>query len=99
MNTVSEVIEYLRKKDYVNSFDVSDSKIFCKETDERFLPCNLAIDEVYRFEGDSNPDDMSVIYAITADSGTRGIILDAYGTYSDTEISEFIKDIPMKLRM
>jgi hypothetical protein len=44
---LSEVIEYLRKKNYVNSFDVSESKIFCKETGENFLPSNLTIDEVH----------------------------------------------------
>lgn len=39
---------------------------------------------------------MSVIYAITANSGTKGIIIDAFGTYSNPKISEFIRNVPIK---
>ena len=60
------------------------------------IPGDLMIEKTERYEGDSNPDDMSIIYAITSESGTKGILLDAYGTYANPQISEFIKDVPIK---
>jgi hypothetical protein len=96
LSTITEVIEYLRNKDYVNNFEIHDGNLTCKETGESFTPGEMIIDEIHRFEGDSNPDDMSIIYALTAISGTRGVIIDAFGTYSDPEISEFIKKVSVK---
>lgn len=73
---------------------MKNDRLICKETGEKFIEEELIIDKFYRFEGDSNPDDMSVLYAMTAISGTKGIIIDAFGTYSDSEISAFIKNVP-----
>lgn len=55
----------------------------------------LVIKEHYRFEGPSNPDDMSVAYAIACEGGEKGVLVDAYGTYSSRRVAEFIRDIPI----
>jgi hypothetical protein len=47
----------------------------------------------YRFEGISNPDDMSILYAIETSDGRRGTLVDAYGFYSDDETGEFINQV------
>lgn len=91
MKTITEVIARLREKHYIHDFEVSHSKLMCKETGECFGADDVKIDKTFRFEGDSNPDDMSVLFAISANSGTRGILIDAYGVYSNTDVSDFIK--------
>lgn len=96
MSTVTEIIQRLRDRHYIHDFEVSQGRVVSKETNEDFHPQDLLIERVYRFEGDSNPDDMSVIYGVTAPSGTMGIIMDAYGTYADPAISKVIKQIPVK---
>ena len=58
-----------------------------------FRPEDLIINEEFRFEGESNPDDMSILYAIEASDGTKGAVIDAYGTYSDNELGEFMKGV------
>ncbi len=93
MKTVIEVIARLREKHYIHDFEVSHGKLMCKETEECFGSDDVKIDKTYRFEGDSNPDDMSVLFAITANSGTQGVLIDAYGVYSSTEVSDFIKQV------
>ena len=50
--------------------------------------------EVYRFEGMSDPDDNAVVYALEAADGTKGVIVDAYGTYAqnlDFELAEKLR--------
>ena len=96
MNTITDIINELRAKKYTRDFIIENDLLKCKETDESFAPNELIIEEIHRFEGDSNPDDMSIIYAINTISGTRGLIIDAYGTYSNPQISAFIKDVPVR---
>jgi hypothetical protein len=50
----------------------------------------LTIVEHHRFEGSSDPDDLSVCYALETQDGTRGILVDAYGVYANPEVSEFL---------
>jgi hypothetical protein len=96
MKTLTETIDKFRSKEFIYDFYIKEGKLRSDETKESFVPEDLIIERTGRYEGDSNPDDMSIIYAITSESGTKGILLDAYGTYADPQISEFIKDVPIK---
>jgi len=97
MNTLVEVLQKLRKQGYLCDFLLNRGKIYCKDTNENFSPDELLVDKVYRFEGESNPDDMSVLYAMKSLNGTKGVIIDAYGTYEDTGIGEFMKKVKMNM--
>jgi hypothetical protein len=64
-------------------------------------PADLEIIKVFRFEENTDPGDMCVLYLIRAkESGLTGYSLDAYGTYSNHENEEgydnFIRMIPEK---
>jgi hypothetical protein len=50
----------------------------------------VVIRKVARFEGVSDPDDMSVIYAIESRGGLRGTLVDAFGVYSDPAVGDFV---------
>jgi hypothetical protein len=47
----------------------------------------------FRFEGITNPDDMSILYAIETTDGEKGILIDAYGLYADDDTGEFMKEV------
>lgn len=96
IRTLVESIEEFRKKEYTEDFIVENDLLKCKETGESFWPEDVKIESTERYEGDSNPDDMSIIYAISSSSGTKGILIDAYGVYADLSISEFIKNVPVE---
>jgi hypothetical protein len=51
---------------------------------------------IYRYEGDSNPDDSAIVYAITSKSGSRGMLLDSYGAYADPKVTALISEIPVR---
>jgi len=46
-----------------------------------------------REEGRSDPDDMAIACAIETTSGVRGILVDAFGVYSDPTTSAVLKDV------
>jgi hypothetical protein len=57
-------------------------------------PVDFEIDEFYRFEGDSDPGDEMVVYAISSKKhNLKGILVNAFGPYSDSGSSEVIKKL------
>src|ERR1041384_4783128 len=93
MKSLSEMLKILHEKGYIHDFEMTDEGLKCRETDESFNPEDVVIEKVYRFEGDSDPADMSVLYGIASKSGTKGTLIDAFGTYDDVNISEFLKNV------
>ena len=93
--TVSEAITYLVGQGYSSNFEISKNQARCLETDICYSPNDLSIVAYHRFEGTSSAGDMSALYVIECKDGTKGCLLDAYGTYSNLEFSEFITQVPL----
>jgi hypothetical protein len=51
----------------------------------------LTIVEHHRFEGMSDPDDSSVVYALEASNGLKGLLVDAYGAYANWKTGALLK--------
>lgn len=95
MLTSTEIIDKFRDKEYIHDFEIKNNIMTSADTNEAFKPEEIKIEKTERYEDESNPDHMSNMYAITAASGTKGILTDAYGTYEGEEITEFIKNVPV----
>jgi hypothetical protein len=70
----------------------------CRETGENFQPEDLVIIQTYRFEGESDPGDMTIVFSMEAKSGTKGLCVDAFGTNASRSLGEFIKQVPIQER-
>jgi len=92
MPTLVKILEQLKEKGYTADFILTAEGLLSKNSNEVFKSFDLVIDKVYRFEGDSSADDMSVMYAISSGM-TKGVLIDAYGTYENEELAEFIKNV------
>ena len=100
MTTVSSVLEQLRLKKYDNEFQMIPEG-FTPGNNKYYNPEDLKIIRTYRFEGESDPSDSSIIYLIEANDGLIGYSLDAYGVYSDHAddgYDDFIRKIPVDER-
>ena len=82
--TLSEAITALVTRGYANDFNLHPDWIECAPLNVKFKPEEFHIDEVHRFEGMTNPDDSSVLYAISSTSGIKGLLVDAYGVYAES---------------
>lgn len=89
--TLTEAINDLKTKGYVNDFNQNGAHLSCPNVNKDFKPADFTITATYRFEGMSNPGDNSVLYAITANDGTKGMLVDAYGVYADSLSEEMIE--------
>ena len=58
-------------------FNLAENSIICN--DGTFNPDELEIVEIHRFEGDTDPADEAVVYAIESTSGLKGVLINGYG--------------------
>lgn len=83
----------LRRRGFTTDLEFRDGALHETATGRRFRPEELAIVEHHRFEGESDPEDMSVVYAIESDDGARGIVMDAFGAYADPKLAAFLEKV------
>ena len=74
----------LKKRGYTEDLNLKPTCIECPTQNLMLHPEDFTIDEFYRFEGMSNPSDNSIVYAISSKAGIKGVLVDAYGVYSDS---------------
>src|SRR5690606_19285583 len=101
MSTLSKVMEKLAQKGYDQELRITRKGGELQATGEVFKPEDLLIVRVFRFEGVSDPADMSVLYAVELAGGKKGYMLDAFGTYSDYDtdvFAKFIRQVPVDER-
>ena len=91
-----EAIRDLKARGFTANFEYVRKAFRDVNSGNTFAANELAIVEHHRFEGISDPDDMSVIYAVESQSGIKGIIVDAFGTYAGAELGKFLEKVPMR---
>lgn len=95
--TVSQTLNMLRLDyGYEEDFNLLDEKLKTPGEREEFLSQNFVVDEVYRFEGPSNPGDEATIYAITTSKGRKGVLLDGYNYTSGQVSEELLQKLDLK---
>ena len=96
LTTLSTVLEKLRLKQQDKEF-VMTKKGFGTDA-KTYRADELVIIKTYRFEGDSDPADSSILYLIEANDGLIGYSIDAYGAYTNHDDEEgyddFLRNIP-----
>ena len=89
--TLTGAINGLKQRGYKLDFNLKENCIICE--DEEFHPEDFEISEVYRFEGDTDPADEAVVYAIESKKGQKGILVNAFGIYADPMSDSLIKKL------
>ncbi|MFZ6023328.1 MAG: phosphoribosylpyrophosphate synthetase [Bacteroidota bacterium] len=86
-----EAINDLKASGYDTDFNLAFDQIKCSATGTCLLPSQFDIVAHHRFEGDTDPSNSSVIYVIEShDQQMKGILISAYGVYSDPVSDEMI---------
>lgn len=95
-DTVVDALTGLKARGYTVNFNIAFNKIICSEKKTCLNPGEFEIVEVHRFEGNSNPADEDVVYAVESLTGDiKGVITSAFGLYADPASSEMIRKLSM----
>ena len=97
-DTVTGALQDLKLRGFTIDFNIAFDKIICSKNETILNPHEFEIVEVYRFEGDSNPDDEDVVYAIESKDGKlKGSMTSAYGTYAYPISNEMIQKLAIHI--
>lgn len=92
--TLSETINGLIELGYNHDFNVSEECLVCHQNNITLSSDEFQIDKVYRFEGESNPDDQSILYAISSPKfNIKGVLVNGYGISSDEATSKLVEKL------
>jgi hypothetical protein len=92
-DTVSEAINDLKERGYTLDFNLETDKVVCNALPLELKPDEFEITETYRFEGESNPDDEAIVYAIESKHGHKGVLVNGFGPSADTVSNEIVKKL------
>ncbi|RYZ22214.1 MAG: phosphoribosylpyrophosphate synthetase [Sphingobacteriales bacterium] len=92
--TLSETIDGLIESGYTLDFNIRQESLVCNRTNIMFSPEEFQIDKVYRFEGATDPDDESIVYAISSlNSDVKGVLVNGYGISADPATSKLVEKL------
>ena len=93
LTTQVKVEARLNEEGFTKDFRVSEGRLLSYDNDKSYGPEEVKIIDFYRFEGETNPDDMAILYAIECNDGTKGTISNSYGPLADTDIDAFLVQV------
>lgn len=96
MTDMQKCMNRLESEGYTEQYRVESDRLVSVSDDDnnrRYKPEEITAVNFFRFEGISNPDDMSILYAIETSDGHKGTLVDAYGVYSDDQTGEFFQNV------
>lgn len=94
--SMTEALKGLKARGFTTNFEFLNNAFCAVDSGRTFKAEELSIREHHRFEGVSDPDDESIVYAIESNEGLCGTIADAYGVYANPELEAFMEKVKMR---
>ncbi len=92
--TLSEAINDLQQQGYTTDFNIEFDGIKCKATGKCLNPSEFEVTSYHRFDGMSDPDDDVILYVVEAkDKSMKGLLVKAYGAYSEGVSAEILSKL------
>ena len=90
--TVTAAVQLLESKGYQSEFLLGEHGFGCRSCEQVHAPDQLILDDTYRFEGDSDPGDESIVIGVRCPvCGAMGIVVSAYGPPAESQLIELMK--------
>ena len=90
-DTVTEALAGLKKRGFDLDFNLQENCLVCQGN--RFDVNDFEIVETYRFEGNTDPSDEAIVYAIKSKKGEKGVLVNGYGISADAMSSDMVKKL------
>ena len=90
-DTVTEAVSGLKKRGFDLDFNLGENCLVCHG--DKFNINDFEIVEFYRFEGNSDPSDEAVVYAIESKNGKKGVLVSGYGISAEGMSAEMARKL------
>lgn len=92
-NTLADATTELKKRGFTANFKVDENEKLTDSEGNQFDPSDVTLIEFHRFEGISNPADSTIIYAVEAENGEKGTVVDSFGADASEVTSDFMNKV------
>ena len=94
-DTLSTAIDALTKEGFTEDFKAEENCIRALYSNNKYQPEDLKIVNTFRFEGMTNPEDETVLFAIVAPAGLKGTLVMSYSAvhFQNVELIKQIKEM------
>ncbi len=86
---MSVALSELGKKGYTTDFNLQEDRI--KNSPEEF-----EIEEIYRYEGDTDPGDEVTVYGIKSSNGEQGVFVAGFGAYTEKSAAKALHNMSIR---
>jgi hypothetical protein len=90
MQTLSVKLKELEEAGFKVQFKATDKGLLSLSTQCLYQPNEVKVVHFYRFEGETNPSDNAIVYAIETNTGEKGTLVNGYGVDTDPLVANFI---------
>nr|WP_322626207.1 phosphoribosylpyrophosphate synthetase [uncultured Flavobacterium sp.] len=95
-DTVTEAVQWLQAEGFTHDFSL-DTDCLRFDGAQAMSPDDFNIAYYFRFEGETDPGDENIVYGIDSSTyNTKGIVVSAFGTYSDAMSDEMLKKLSVR---
>jgi len=92
MLSISEVIKQLSQKGYSENLSAKRDHFEARSGELKLFPDEIVIDNIFRFENTSDPDDQSILYAVSSPAkGVKGLYVESFGAGQEELSREMIE--------
>jgi hypothetical protein len=92
METLSEAIARLEAAGFRDSFRADGARLWALAAQRFFALDALVVEEVVRFEGESDPDEQAILFALRSPDGdVRGTFATPYGPVADAASADAVR--------
>lgn len=93
MDTLIDGISKLKQNGFRADFQITEEGLRKLGDDRIYEPNEVTLLCHKRFEGKSNPSDMSILYGLETDDNDKGLLINAYGPYGNDQVDNFMKKV------
>ncbi len=93
MRTVSQIMNKLEKHGYKGNFAVVENQLVNYDNHKKYNFDEVQLDYEFRAEGESNPDDETLLFALKTKDGAKGVVVADYGATGNTDTIAFVNQV------
>jgi hypothetical protein len=87
--SVLKALEELKSMGFTVDFNLLEEDIMNH-------PEHYEILHIYRYEGESNPDDEAIVYGISSNTGEKGVFVAGFAPNSENEAARVLHDLSIR---
>ena len=100
-DTLSEAVNDLQKLGYTDDYSITENGecLYCSGKKLELSSDDFIIDDIYRFEGMTDPADESILFAISSkDKTSKGLVINSFGADFSYRSSKIVEDLYKRSR-